>query len=115
MKLMRGFYCYTGNLVYLNHDKHTVSAQFSDAGPAWSTFTCQRFTRSRDALKSIRPSGWTFLCDNRSSGTDLTYYPPGLLEKYPSLSEIRTGVLPTEELAELHAIIQAITHERGAS
>jgi hypothetical protein len=47
-------YCYTGNLVYLNHDKHPVSAEFSDAGPAWSTFTCQRFTRSRDALN---PSG----------------------------------------------------------
>lgn len=69
------------------------------------------FCTSRDALKSIRPEGknsyasieqdydwsWSASIENldRNGGT---YHSPQL---------------PTEELAELHAIIQAISHDRG--
>jgi len=74
-----------------------------------------RYTRSRDALKSIRPKEWLFdvyretfedkwNCKIWTTGQEFD-------EKYPSLAR----KLPTEELAELHAIIQAIQHERGQS
>ncbi len=62
------------------------------------------YTRSRDALKAIRPKGWKriiiqgFPCSGWS------------VEIYDGAG---TPNLPTEELAELHAIIQAIEYERS--
>jgi len=67
-----------------------------------------QYTRSRDALKAIRPDGffiasiqenidgegWTCSLDNE----DKSFWSP---------------YSKTEELAELHAIIQAIEYERG--
>lgn len=66
------------------------------------------FTRSRDALKSIRLDGWVFRI-----GTDPN------LEHMAGFwnTKVKDGwstdeyPLPTEELAELHAIIQAIAYE----
>tara|TARA_A100000172_G_scaffold78648_2_gene64480 strand:+ start:36 stop:425 length:390 start_codon:yes stop_codon:yes gene_type:complete len=70
-----------------------------------------KYTRSRDALKEVRPEGFEFPkdvltnvagfifgygCPAFNNGKFLAYYKP----------------LPTEELAELHAIIQAIMWER---
>jgi hypothetical protein len=59
------------------------------------------YTRSRDALKAIRPEGWAFYINSR-----------GVCQAYSSDNVIRVLPLPTEELAELHAIIQAIEYER---
>lgn len=61
-----------------------------------------KYTRSRDALKGIRPDGWKF-----------KIWSDGACEwwKWPTSPENIS--LKTEELAELHAIIQAIEHERG--
>lgn len=66
------------------------------------------YTRSRDALKAIRPSGvrnWSIGMNKRKQfgaameyAGSVTFYPP--------------DDMPTEELAELHAIIQAIEYER---
>lgn len=75
-------------------------------------FTPETFTTSRDALKSIRPKGWN-VCGPYACATALGYN--------FSLHEMRafgkkvigTGMLKTEELAELHAVIQAIAHSRG--
>jgi hypothetical protein len=67
------------------------------------------YTRSRDALKAIRPEGYTIrdyhflpcfgwkvsICGSADKAIDFT-----------------AKDLPTEELAELHAIIQAIAYER---
>lgn len=62
----------------------------------------QKYTRSRDALKAIRPEGWWFgIC-----GAYWCDFGKKLDERKP------TPELPTEELAELHAIIQAIEYER---
>jgi len=74
------------------------------------------FTRSRDALKAIRPEGWYldhagisyaqggFSCTLwRGKDKELIYSDPFLNPK-------KVG---TEELAELHAIIQAIAYERS--
>ena len=62
------------------------------------------FTSSRDALKSIRPEGWHYYGGRDGDG----YY----VEMNREDEEMDSGRLPTEELAELHAIIQAIEHER---
>lgn len=87
----------------------------------------KRFTRSRDALKAIRPDGWGFRIDTKVTfvRSDLTLcdcsaWPPKQLEKIisdrdgDSVSNVLESTsLKTEELAELHAIIQAIAYERG--
>lgn len=80
------------------------------------------YTRSRDALKSIRPEGWqlrmgstgeydfeknTFQPDGKFL-CQLEQYDKGI-QNYKTVSER----MPTEELAELHTIIQAIQHERS--
>lgn len=75
-------------------------------------FTVQ-YTRSRDALKAIRPKGY--------AQSWPTFYSTGVLEYKYSFFGIGLGYvqayvspeLPTEELAELHAIIQAIEYERN--
>lgn len=64
-----------------------------------------QYTRSRDALKAIRPEGWAILIVQFENlfVCDMTHAKHFVGKK-----------LPTEELAELHAIIQAIEYERGA-
>lgn len=67
-----------------------------------------KYTRSRDALKSIRPEGWIYDCEwyskNRFTARFYKLDSDEIQEESP--------VLPTEELAELHSIIQAIDFER---
>ena len=66
-----------------------------------------KYTRSRDALKTIRPEGWTYTAvQNRkeTEGNDGWRVALG--------TACGTPFLPTEELAELHASIQAIEYER---
>lgn len=65
-----------------------------------------QYTHSRDALKVIRPKGWIV-------GTIMQGEDGWSCHLY--LNENAHSVLyglPTEELAELHAIIQAIAYER---
>lgn len=86
--------------------------RYTNSFPFWQGPTVKEgvkpYTRSRDALKAIRPDGmsirlWSehgdsFCCVNeRTTGECKT-------PLYPYLK--------TEELAELHAIIQAIDYER---
>lgn len=74
---------------------------------------CQQYTRSRDALKAIRPDGWVWGMNSYSRG-DLNgralyeYKADNGSNRISSPSNIKT-----EELAELHAIIQAIEWERN--
>lgn len=68
-----------------------------------------QYTRSRDALKAIRPDGWDVLCFQQYEGENS-------FELMTLDNKVRTKEylkFPTEELAELHAIIQAIAYERG--
>lgn len=86
----------------------------------------REFTRSRDVLASIRPSGWVV-----SGHNNISYSTSAKLSKrsdnpwqfmYTKFLDmiglngceaiITTPHLPTETLAELHAIIQAIEYER---
>ena len=66
------------------------------------------YTRSRDALKAIRPEGWVpYDCGYRF----LTEWWVFELMSEDTENQYR-GRAKTEELAELHAIIQAIEYER---
>jgi hypothetical protein len=81
----------------------------------------RRYTRSRDALKAIRPKKWCFtvrgLQYNKKSFasaisqeyTEADDWGEGIISKVPVEFAIECA---TEELAELHAIIQAIEYER---
>lgn len=79
------------------------------------------YTRSRDALKSIRPEGWCFEMGFTwpDVGNEFTYKAfnrkLGLEDDCEGrLCDIcLTANCVTEELAELHAIIQAIEYERS--
>jgi len=80
-----------------------------------------KYTRSRDALKDIRPEGfktWVFFDGYREGAKYRAemFTPEMLDEAKKNLKQdghiIQTDWLPTEELAELHAIIQAIEYER---
>lgn len=81
----------------------------SAGASAQGFFGPPEYTRSRDALKAIRPEGWYF---------GVRHAPLYLAEinfdcKASSKQKHIYGpTLPTEELAELHAIIQAIEFER---
>lgn len=77
-----------------------------------------KYTRSRDALKAIRPEEYFITVRGQetlgfvaqvwtSKNKTEAGYAGGFMSE-PPVKE-----LPTEELAELHAIIQAIEHERS--
>lgn len=67
------------------------------------------YTRSRDALKAIRPEGWLILIAQFSTGFNCDLQKQGDMWVEPSPNG---RSLPTETLAELHAIIQAIDYDR---
>lgn len=66
-----------------------------------------KYTRSRDALKAIRPHYWCYEIQEISGGRFRA-----LLWKN-RVATIEGKYLPTETLAELHVIIQAIEFERS--
>lgn len=65
-----------------------------------------QYTRSRDALKEIRPNGWVFTI---TSGNEPLVW---CLKNGVQIKAV-VNEFTTEELAELHAIIQSIAYERG--
>ncbi len=72
----------------------------------------KKYTRSRDALKAIRPEGWGFDHDVIFDKWAIVgYVTEGFSKNHPCVESYTH--LPTEEIAELHAIIQAIVYERG--
>lgn len=74
----------------------------------------QKYTRSRDALKAIRPEGWDLMLDTHW-GTPYAKLYRRLIDPTNPISEVAfSPALPTEELAELHAILQALEYERNA-
>lgn len=70
-----------------------------------------KYTRSRDALKSIRPEGWSYSVFHENLSPD-NCIRVTRLEKDGVTFENCVATIATEELAELHAIIQAIEWER---
>lgn len=94
---------------YANQREYTRGSVLT---PFW-----ERPTTSRDALKAIRPDGWDFniYVDYTSDNHTLNMwqakrYVGGDIPRVLVL--VKTPNLPTEELAELHVIIQSIKWER---
>lgn len=82
--------------------------------PATSTsevfyVSAPRYSRHRNALKTIRPEGWQLSIEQRLYGKWVAELTKVLKGSNPAL---RSPRLPNECLAELHAIIQAIKWER---
>lgn len=71
----------------------------------------RKYTRSRDALKAIRPDGWQVSITGPYRNENGSYAMLNIWEIGEEI-QIDTPTLPTEELAELHAILQAINYER---
>lgn len=78
-----------------------------------------KYTRSGDVLKANRPSQnkWGFLLANHCGKSTCNMWTheriaPDFIDP---IKNIESRDLPTEELAELHAIIQAIAYDRGES
>lgn len=75
-----------------------------------------RYTRSRDALKAIRPEGYVSGAFPETKYGDVGECFHGYCQSESHAFEtlIDFDALPTEELAELHAILQATEYERKA-
>ena len=80
-----------------------------------------QYSRDRNALKAIRPNDFMYyqisheldLCfHNSETGEAKTCDMYNVIVDIPEI-KIKTPWLPTEELAELHAIIQTIAWERS--
>lgn len=94
-------------------NRHYYDYSMSERGE-WQT--PPYYTRSRDALKAIRPDGWWLPCvsvNTREGSTEpvICFSLEKTVFDGDDPSVMGTG--ETEELAELHAIIQAIEYDRG--
>jgi len=67
-----------------------------------------KYTRSRDALKAIRPEGWEYTMFQLNVHWRCKLRPPN----GSSIRDVTSILQRTEELAELDAVIQAIEYER---
>lgn len=75
----------------------------------WVMKGSKSYTESRDILKAIRPDGWDFEWRNYGKINN------ELLVRYAAICPEKHFVSPkmtSEELAELHVIIQSIAYER---
>jgi len=101
-----------GSLLYpTTRDYHTE--YIGDLRVVHTTERAKRqYTRSRDALKAVRPKGWD--CGSEREEIDPQTW-VGYAREFEGKEWFGTlfrGCAQTEELAELHAIIQAIEYER---
>lgn len=70
------------------------------------------YTRSRDALKAIRPDGWILASKVSRIKSTVSIYEFVHSREGRKGQHFKSPRLYTEELAELHAIVQAIAYER---
>lgn len=76
----------------------------------------ERVSRSRDALKKERPEGWVYeLLIGPTGKSWMDIHRPYDSDTYPLTfgKGFKSPVLPTEELAEFHAIVQAKVWEEN--
>ncbi len=108
------FWCFSNGEVFEKAKRKYVGSALGDCicinfyhpdaghGNGFTTIR-EYYTRSRDVLKAARLKDWTYSSHQNRKGFE---YPK--LGWVVSLGSVcRSPILPTEELAELHAIIQA--------
>lgn len=110
------FICWRDGAEYIGNDGHQFFWKIANGGLGKTWLSQCRYTRSRDALKAIRPKGWHYECNKICNGT----FWAALHKQYPIADtgdydghSCEAWYAKTEELAELHAIIQALAYERG--
>lgn len=69
------------------------------------------YTRSRDALKTIRPPKFWLKIENWPHGRTQVF--GCFVLESGEVAAFQSGCGTTEELAELHAIIQGVAYKRG--
>ena len=95
------------NWFWLEHGALPVTGWFRDfKKEPWGG---KRHTRSRDALKAVRPKGWLVKINQFNEQNTCEIWKGGHAFD-AAYNYFGSGA--TEELAELHAIIQAIAYER---
>ncbi len=92
--------------IWIKHDN-----QFGGCNVCFPTWI--KYTRSRDALKEIRPEGWTHCIRNRGECWVVEFARLDAKDPFRADMIEVEGLGVTEELAELHAILQAIAYERS--
>ncbi|WP_435640344.1 hypothetical protein [Micavibrio aeruginosavorus] len=103
-------YIHHPQLEYLTFDNSRTVFAKDESGKFHSFFEAHLaiYTRSRDELKRARPDGWIV--------TDVSYFSSTgehtCLMRKKGVAFAYCEHAPTEELAELHAIVQAIALER---
>lgn len=101
--------CLITDTEYQEQFKYPLCSFERRDGSFADSYVFPRYTRSRDALKAIRPEGWNIQHHQYDAGKHHVF---GLTD-YSVPKQCYSPRLPTEELAELHAIIQAIAYERS--
>lgn len=96
---------------------HLEKPELFRKGDGWietsELFICGEFykyTRSRDALKAIRPNGWLPYLTSDYDGTFVFSFVDGNNTRRHFV--LHSKKLTKEELAELHAIVQVIAYQR---
>ncbi len=90
---------------YIVYEKNGETEEYS-CDSFFEDDWCLGYTRSRDALKAIRPKGWKLYIEEFYNVFSCN------LRLMDDVYRVDIHKLPTEELAELYAIIQAIEYER---
>jgi hypothetical protein len=96
-------WCWINNVQLIEFDRYGLVYTYGDiSGTFWQDFNVSNeYSTSRNALKTIRPERFSF---NMSSSFEIYH---------AQLGTFSSPSLPTEELAELYAIILARAYERG--
>lgn len=107
------FWCFKNGHSYIDGKGSRYKAEDKGKVELYEMRPQDTVTRSRDALKAIRPQQGCsvfrlFNADDWDGWKCQISWFPTSVAKY-----ITSPTLKTEELAELHAIIQAIEYERG--
>ena len=103
-------WCYIDKTKHLLHtDGHATTINWKGDNITYYSNFIPKYTRSRDALKAIRPDIFSPVCLRYNQIMSLWEFQ---LFAFGYNYKITSPFLPTEELAELHAIIQAIAWER---
>ena len=113
-------HCFLNEQEYERHyieDYNTLLPQlrisYKDSGV--EPFDCillYRYTRSRDALKRIRPEGWNIDINSHLQMLPFAKAKIYISGGYRDREAYFSPELPAEELAELHAIVQSIEWTR---
>ena len=114
-RINEAVYCYVKQVEFV---KRTYPASdmitFKDKDGVFSAF-CPQYHNDRNALKAIRPNGWTLdsIIFYGSRSQNIKFWKAEIHRSGEPSTVLASRGMPTEELAELYCIIAAIQHDRA--